>query len=196
MIRSFEIVYEMVKGVFIPQKEKTLHFDEINLTITIPKELRVLNKKQMEAREKKRPLVDPATSKFLNNESGCRVLFVARNTETNAMSCIMIPMKERTRNQAEHEYHEYMDAILNKMITSSKRFSRVYYEKKIVEVIISNIPFEKFEINHQTPERIFSTGCFYHGFYKNYQVIFDSAYLNQKTGIKILKNIEDVIFGE
>jgi hypothetical protein len=194
MIRHFEIVYEMLRSLFIREKEKKLHFDKIDLTILIPGGLRLLTEKQMKAKGKKNKDPRYSTLNIFKDNSDCSVLFLARNFEGNFMSGMIIPRKGRTENDAMCEYYELLDAqseIFNKII---KKFSRVYLEKRSLNKVISNIPFEKNEIIQRIPERILSSSYSYHGFYKDHQIIFQIVFRDQGFGLKILESIENSVF--
>jgi hypothetical protein len=194
MIKHFEIVYETLRSLFITDKEKTLHFDEIDLTISIPKGLKLLTEKQIKAKGKKNKLSRYSDLNIFKNNTDCRALFLATNVEKSFMSGTIIPLKERTENEATREYHELLNTHSDHRNKITKKFSRVYFEKKMLHQIISNIPFEKDEVIQRIPERMLVSTYSYHGFYKNYQIIFDVVFRDQDFGLKILESIENSIF--
>jgi hypothetical protein len=123
------MVFEMLRSLFIRDKEKALSFDEINLTILIPEGLRLLTKKQIKDRGKKYKSSDYSPMNIFKNNSDCRVLFLALNVERTFMSSMIIPIKERTKNDATREYHELLDAKRIISIISLKNF-HVFILKK------------------------------------------------------------------
>lgn len=193
MIKHFEIVYEMLRSLFIRDKEKTLHFDEIDLTISIPKGLKLLTEKQIKAKGKKNKLSRYSDLNIFKNNTDCRALFLATNVEGSFMSGMLIPLKERAENDATREYHELLDMHSDRRNKITKKFSRVYFEKKLTHQIISNISFEKDEVIQRVPERILVSTYSYHGFHKNYQIIFDVVFREQSFGFKILESIENSV---
>jgi len=74
MRENFEIVYEMLRRL-VRDKEKTLHFDEIKLTILIPEGLRLLADKQIKTKGKRSKSSYYSTLNTFKNNSDCRILF-------------------------------------------------------------------------------------------------------------------------
>src|SRR5579872_7465234 len=107
---NFEIVYEMLRRLFVGDKEKTLHFDRIKLTILIPEGLRLLTEKQIKTKGNRSKSSYYSSLNIFKNNSDCRILFLAFNIERSFMAGLIIPLKERKENDARCEYHELLDA--------------------------------------------------------------------------------------
>ncbi len=195
MTKHFEIVYEMIRGILIPQKEKKLTFNEIGLTITIPKGLRVLSDEQIKKRAKKKP--DAAENSFMiiaENHADCIPLFYAKNAENSFMSGTMFRLNGKAEYDALQDYNEYIESYWKSIDKENNTYARVYIEKKSSKITIGGVAFDKDEISWRIPERKISCFYSYHSLHKGFQIAITAAFVNQEFGVSILKSIENARF--
>ncbi|MBS1974925.1 MAG: hypothetical protein JST13_11280 [Bacteroidetes bacterium] len=144
MRQYFEIVNEMVAGLFLPFKSKLLTFNEVGLSITIPKGLRVKSDEQVRKKASNRPSEPEAFYQvFFTGNEECFPLFFAANAERSFMSGVMFRLGQRSKDVAEKDYHEYLDSFWDSIEKEDNFFSRVYLERKSENITVSNVMVEK-----------------------------------------------------
>jgi hypothetical protein len=185
----------MIRNLFRPRKkEAMLYFEEIGLTLSVPRYLIVLNKRQLIARLKKatRKGDKPATSFATGDNS--RVLFVARNVENYYLSGVVVSIDGRRPVDAKNEYYEFLQAQLNDLKDRYKSYKKVLVEEQSVDGVIGELPFEKTEITVRVPGEILHYIYYYHGFHKGYQILFSVGFSGEKKGMEMLRCIEEARF--
>jgi len=195
MLKHFEILFEIIRSIFIPPKETKLTFNEIGLTIIIPKGLRILSDEQIRKRAKKK--LGAAESSFViiaRNNADCIPLFYAKNAENSFMSGIMFRLKDKTEYDALQDYNEYIESYWKSIDKENAMYARLYIEKVSTKLIIGNVAFDRDEISWRMPERKISCFYSYHGLHKGFQIAITAAFTNQEFGIGILKSIENASF--
>jgi hypothetical protein len=193
--KQFEITFEMISNLFRPRRKETLlYFEEIGLTLSVPRFLNVLTKGQLEGRLKKlaQNRAPPATS-FATGDD-CRQLFIARSAEYYYMSGIMIPLDGRRPIDAKNEYYEFEHYQVNELRDRYKKYAKVVVEERSVGRVIAGVDFEKSEITVRVPEEVLYSVYYYHGFHKGYHILLSAAFSGERRGMELVESIEKARF--
>jgi hypothetical protein len=193
--RQFEIVFEMIRNLFLPHKNETiLYFEEIGLTLSVPVYLAVLTKKQLVTKVNKATKRGHKPTTSFATGDNCQMLFVARNAENYYMSGIMISLGDHRPVDAKNEYYEFLHSQLNDLKERYKKYAKVLVEEQSVDGVIGGLPFEKTEITARVPEEILYYANYYQGFHQGYQILLCATFTGEKKGMDMLRHIEEARF--
>lgn len=184
----------MLFKMFLPKKEKTLHFDEIGWAITIPKGFDLRTIQEIQKRSNKgRRIIEAITERKINYTSETK--FTAVYELENLFSCEFTDL----RSLPEMVWQKQLADLLNDIAIAYKSIFKEYAYVTVHTEADSrqkgDIVFNTFEITVTTPQREIGHVRFFSTVYKDYGILITMSYAEPAIGEKMLDALRASTFG-
>ena len=183
----------MLFKMFLPKKEKTLHFPEIGWTITIPKNFDLLNDKKMERQNNRGiAIMEALTEKKINYPGKNK--FTAVHELQDVFSSDFTDLRSLPEMVWEKQVADLQNAMLSSLYISYKTFAHVSITTATDARQKGNITFNTFEIVITTPQRELDRVRFFTTVYKDYGILIYMNFTETLIGEQMLTALRNSTF--